>query len=205
MANQLNLSPDEINQILSKVGQPGTVGQYSAAYQEVLNINQEHAQQGLPTLDAKGLFWFQGAVGINANDPTSNTNLFIRDVTAAGLELDGKSIAGIQDISNSIGKAVIDEIKSSGGVPDVGTLLQQDISNALSAGGQTIGGWGGAFYYWNTPYQTDANGNTVTVGQAILSDPVQYEKFVATNAKALSDTLGFDQASGGISAVIKDL
>ena len=66
-------------------------------------------------------------------------------------------------------------------------------------------GWGGAFYYWNTPYQTDANGNTVTVGQAILSDPVQYEKFVATNAKALSDTLGFDQASGGISAVIKDL
>lgn len=51
MANQLELSQDEINLIQSKISSDGTVGQYSAAYQEIVQINAAHAQQGLPSLE----------------------------------------------------------------------------------------------------------------------------------------------------------
>jgi hypothetical protein len=48
MANQLDLSADEIALIKSKVGPAGTIGQYSKAYLAVVDINAAHVAQGLP-------------------------------------------------------------------------------------------------------------------------------------------------------------
>jgi hypothetical protein len=95
MANQLDLSQAEIAYVQSKIGPQGSTGMYSGAYQAILDINAQHKAQGLPSLDTQTEFWFQQAVGINGNDPNSSANLFIRDVTAAGLILDGKSILNI--------------------------------------------------------------------------------------------------------------
>ena len=155
-------------------------------------INSLHVKQCLPGLDDNTIFWFKLAAEINANDAGSSANTYVRDVTIAGLELDGKDTSQVQNISNGIGRAVLDQICANGGVPDVAALLSNDIRGAIENGGQTIGGWGGSFYFWNTPYRTNTDGSVVTVGQAILSDPVEYEKFIATNAKALTDTGGFD-------------
>ncbi|MEA2841318.1 MAG: hypothetical protein QOF41_2648 [Methylobacteriaceae bacterium] len=206
MANQLNLSSAEIAQIRSQVGAPGSVGQYSAAYRTVLAIDDAHRQAGLSALDDPTRYWFEQAVAINANDPASNANLFVREVTAAGLLLDGRSVPDLQAISNTIGTAVINQISDSGGVPPVGTLIANDISAAIQTGNQTVGGWGGAFYYWNEPYLTNPDGTTQqTVGQYIQSHPDEYETFIATNARALHDTLISDYSTGGVAAVTRDV
>jgi len=59
----------------------------------------------------------------------------------------------------------------------------KDAGTAISEGGQTLGGWGAAFYYWNVPYTQDGK----TPGEVILSDPAQYEKFIALNAFAATE------------------
>ena len=145
MGNQLNLSNAEIAQIQSQVGPLGSVGQYSAAYRTILAIDDAHRAEGSSALDGPTRYWFEQAAAINANDQTSNANLFIREITTAGLLLDGRSAPDLQAISNSIGSAVIDQITAGRGVPPAGTLIANDISAAIQTGNQTIGGWGGAF------------------------------------------------------------
>ncbi len=53
--------------------------------------------------------WFQKASEINANDPYSAANSFIRNVTAAGLTFDGNPADPqlVQTISNNIGESVV--------------------------------------------------------------------------------------------------
>jgi hypothetical protein len=188
--NQINFSATDIARIQSKIGANGA-GKYSAAYREVLVINSERRNAGQPTLDSKTEFWFKNAAEVNENNARSSSNVFIREVTVGGLTIDGKSAGNMQSTSNNIGNGVIQQLDNAKGVPDIGLLIQQDISSALQLGQQTIGGWGGSFYYWNEPYTNPQTGQTTTVGQAIKNDPVEYEKFLAVNAKALSDTIGF--------------
>ena len=90
--NQINFSAADIIRIQSKVGAAGSVGQYSAAYREVLAINTERQNAGLPVLDSKTRYWFEKAVEVNQNNSSSSSNFFIRSVTAGGFSLFGVGV-----------------------------------------------------------------------------------------------------------------
>ncbi|WP_413171071.1 calcium-binding protein [Anabaena azotica] len=137
-----------------------------------------------PNVNDDTKLWFNKASEINANDPNSSANFFIRSVTNNGLLYDRiyKTPKEIQDISDQIAPNVLTDIVNMKGIPQLDTMLSRDISAALEYGGLTIGGWGGSFYYWNANYKDGK-----TVGEYILSNPREYEKFLTVNAKALDD------------------
>lgn len=137
---------------------------------------------------SKILYWLDNASSINSNDQSSSSNLFIRSITSDGLKWDGKHAdpSDVQRNSNLIGQQVIASILRSSTLPDIDLVIKDDVSQAITIGGQTLGGWGGSFYYWNTPLPTQADPNA-TVGSRIRSDPAEYEKFIALNAQALMD------------------
>ncbi|MGN8022130.1 hypothetical protein ACTJJ7_15610 [Phyllobacterium sp. 22229] len=133
-------------------------------------------------------FWLRKATEINSNDPGSLANYFIRDITRMGLTFDGKPVDAekIQANSDIIGKAVIGDAISNGRIPPVTDIIPRDALGAINQGGQTLAGWGGAFNYWNTIL--DPKISNETVGDRILANAAEMEKFVALNAKALADT-----------------
>lgn len=137
-------------------------------------------------------FWFEQASIINriANGmPVSAQNnlsgTFILTYSKYGLLLDGVS-ANLSSTSNAIALNVLSDIVTQGQIPSMGAMLNNDIGAALDIGGQTIGGWGGAFYYWNLP----SGGSGGTVGSVITADPVQYEKFILSSAVATIAVIG---------------
>ncbi len=154
-------------------------------YEAYLAITKDLKAQGYS--DAQTLYWFEQAANINSNG-TLNTaadsaNVFIRAVTIFGLKIDSKQVSpeSVQKTSNDIAVFVLKGISEKGGTTNVANFLNADISTALSKAGQTIGGWGGAFYYWDKPFKSDY-GNTV--GDAIRNSPAEYEKFLAVTAAA---------------------
>jgi len=157
------------------------------------------------------MYWLQNAIEINSNnavqnpsDPQGLSNTFIRGVTANGLLYEGKASADtvgqmVQANSDTIGRYVLGAID---GYPrgetdqpkgDVGVVLgiddfiQKDIGSALEKGNQSIQGWGGAIYYWNTPLGAGAG---TTIGSHIYGSQLAYQEFLTINAKALLETVG---------------
>lgn len=143
--------------------------------------------------------WFDRAAGINRGDPRTLANdagnIFIRAVTDFGRQLDNEQ-AGLstQEISNEIGNSVVNDIIKRAAIPSLNVILKDDVKAAIKSGDQTIGGWGGAFYYWNAPIEQDDDGTVRTVGDRILEEPREIEKFVAVNAAALEKTLRSEMA-----------
>ena len=136
-------------------------------------------------VDQRIATWFEKAGEINRNDPLSAANAFIRSVTEFGRELDGGSKLSVQEISNLIGEEVLGGIISTGTIPIFEDMVRDDVGIAIRRGGQTHGGWGGAFNYWNTESE-----NGRTIGDIVLADPAEYEKFVAVNAAAVDAVWG---------------
>lgn len=134
-------------------------------------------------MSPQSLFWYQHAGDINANNSNDFGNLFIRNNALYGLAWDGKVNVNLQEVSDHIANSVITDVVNSGKIYDTDGLLIHDIKSSLQYGGLTIGGWGGSFYYWSTPYE-----GTVTVGQAILQDASQYNKFLASTTDGLLKT-----------------
>ncbi|MCH4091277.1 hypothetical protein [Acetobacter sp.] len=169
-------------------------------YQDMIAFLDAANTAGTDTLDDASQFWYQQAITVNGNDPTSFGNIFIHAATAYGAAWDGKTV-DFQSLSNKIGLAVINGTIESGTLQSINSMLEDDIGTSLSYGGMTVGGWGGSFYYWDTPFE-----GTETVGQAIMADPEQYDKFIATTANAIVVTgntaieeLGLSFSSGSIS------
>jgi Ca2+-binding RTX toxin-like protein len=133
------------------------------------------------------IFWLTRASSINQNVLSDAANNFIRDITRYGLLWDDRPVGRIQFNSDAIGTAVIGEILSSGEFPDIGVIVGKDVQAAITLGGQTIAGWGGAFYYWDAPYA--AGGPGATVGATIESDPTQLEKFISLASAATFNAL----------------
>jgi len=148
-------------------------------------------------------FWFQQAANINraANgeqiDPTNNQSAtFIISYSQYGLATDGIEV-DLRQTSNTIASQVLGDILGNpdGRVPSLDEMVRNDIFSALEEGQQTLAGWGGAFYYWDTSVNVDNDGqptqsntgNTLTVGEIILSDPAELEKFISS---AVVGTLG---------------
>lgn len=137
------------------------------------------------------IYWFEQASRINAGDAASPASVFIREATRQGLIASNQPASNevIDGISNMIAQNVSRDILESGAIPPFSRQLDYDISAAIDQGNMTIGGWGGAFYYWNESWTNPRTGATTTVGQAILSDPVEREKFVKVNAAAIAAVL----------------
>ena len=133
-------------------------------------------------------FWFAGAAITNrqANDvPLASSNdlasTYIITHTGYGLALDNIS-QSVAVTSNAIATNVLEDILELGGVPSIEVFLPQDALNAIEIGQQTIGGWGGSFYYWDLVL----NGETgETVGQQVLSNGAELEKFLLSTTVAV--------------------
>ncbi|RCS21413.1 hypothetical protein DUT91_24235, partial [Phyllobacterium salinisoli] len=110
-------------------------------------------------------------------------------MTRSGLLFDGKKAdpAKIQENSNLIGGAVLKDVLAKSRVAGLNDVLTFDVNRALKEGGQSLAGWGGAFYYWNLPMSENPKD---TVGSRIQKDPLEYEKFIALTSKAVLDTAG---------------
>src|ERR1044072_974214 len=183
MANQIDLTTQQIAE-LNRITSGGTAN-FVEGYAYISEI-----VAGNPNVDSYTKFFFDGARQVNGNF-SSDANIFIRGVTEAGLAWDGKlasdpaaRAAQIQATSDGIARNGIEQINNDGGIPQLSTIVRNDARSAVLNHDQSPGGWAGAFYYWDTQFTQDGR----TVGQTILSDPVQYEKFIAINAQALVDT-----------------
>jgi len=134
-------------------------------------------------------FWLDKASEINANANDSEGNIYIRAVTRAGFEFDGTNSSEdrIQANSDAIGRAVIlEDVLNKGEFPSVESIIARDALVAVQEGGQTLGGWGGSFYYWDVPFGDEGR---TTVGEEILNDPLEYDKFIAVTARATAEVI----------------
>ena len=172
-------------------------------YRDMVAFLDEANATGTDTLDDASQFWYEQAITVNGNDPTSFGNIFIHASTDYGLAWDDKSIS-FQALSDKIGLSVINGTLETGTLQSINSMLQDDIGTSLAYGGMTVGGWGGSFYYWDTPFQ-----GSETVGDAIIADPQQYDKFIATTANAITVTgntaieeLGLTFNSGSIDSEV---
>lgn len=168
---QISLDPSDINSIKKYLGNED----YAAAYRHIYGVSKS---SGL--VDEDTLYWFQQAASINSDENTPS-NTWIREFSKAGIAVDGRIVSNgeLQATSNHIARAVLGGIIDSGGIPPIQLILQRDIAQSLRAGGQTLGGWGGAFYYWDLPYE-----GTKTVGDVISSNPNELYKFQQAFIKA---------------------
>ncbi|HKD24455.1 MAG TPA: hypothetical protein VKC66_00845 [Xanthobacteraceae bacterium] len=103
-------------------------------YQYISSIIRDN-----PNIDAGTKFFFQGAAGVNANDPTSEANVYIRTVTAAGLAWDGMLASDpqaqetqLQTISDNIARNVFAQINNDQGIPEISSILMKDAGTAIS-------------------------------------------------------------------------
>lgn len=176
-----------------------TIGSGKGAYVEAYKYLHQQVQNRLQTpglsiaerkeLEAKE-FWLRKAGEINADDPNSQGNFFIRSVTGNGLRFDDRPAdpEKIQENSNRIGAFVMRNVLTKGKMPSMQGIIANDALSVTDPkdGHQTIGGWGGSFNYWDMPLSATPGD---TVGYRISKDPAEYEKFISVNAKALADTV----------------
>jgi hypothetical protein len=188
------LSAAERALIASKIDFTKTVGRYSEAYKELVRIS-DYREFSQDRLSADQRYWFVKAAEINGNDQYFAANTAIRIITAAGLRFDGVT-ANQQNTSNEIAANVMADVLgvrvlpsnpsppfTDGAIPALNQMITADINAALQSGGQTLGGWGGSFYYWN--YAAPGYSDGRTIGQVISSSPAELEKFLTINAAAV--------------------
>ncbi|MBA4315534.1 MAG: hypothetical protein C0422_09435 [Alcaligenaceae bacterium] len=172
---------------LSTINTYGAAKNYPAMYSYIAN---EMKAGRIAGASSDQIYWFEQAAKINAGDTSSPASVFIRAATVAGLAASGAptDAVHIQNISNDIGVKVYADISRNQAIPDFGRQLNADIRSGTDFGGMTIGGWGGAFYYWNAPY-TLPDGTQTTVGQTIIASPDERSKFLNGMQEATKVTL----------------
>lgn len=159
----------------------GGTRDFYQGYQYIVDLHKS----GEITLDGAALYWFQQAKEINANDPDSFSNTFIRAHAMEGADRANKTI-DLQGMSNAIGREVLTDLISSKSI-DYDNMWRNDISVATQNYGLPIGGWGGAFMSWDKPASPS---DSRTIGDMIMSDPVQRETFIDAMSFASAATLG---------------
>ncbi|MGN7875044.1 beta strand repeat-containing protein [Roseateles sp. 22389] len=183
----LVLDQNQINQI-NALTSNGTKDFYKA-YEYIVSLNAG----GAISLTSDTLYWFKQAAEINSNDPMSPANVFIRAHTMIGAEHAKKDI-DMQKISDSIGAAVIGDLVR--GLPiEVEKMWQKDISMATKEYGLPIGGWGGAFFYFDKKM---SESEPLTIGEIIQRDPFQRATFVDAMSFAGAAALGRILTAPGI-------
>ncbi len=140
--------------------------------------------------DLATAYWFQQALLVNAN--AGGAGDFIRTYTNVGAG-GGISASMMQAVSNDIGRKVLSDILSTGEVPPLYSMVNADISSALRSNNVTLAGWGGSFFFWDIPITNSRTGQPLldprgggdpndfeTVGDRILRDPAETQKFIRT-------------------------
>ncbi|WP_416762636.1 calcium-binding protein [Roseateles sp. So40a] len=183
----LTLNQNQINQI-NALTSNGTKDYYKA-YQYIVSLNSS----GEIALNADTLYWFKQAAEINSNDPMSPANVFIRAHTMIGAEHAKKDI-DMQKISDSIGAAVIGDLVRGSPV-EVEKMWQKDISMATKDYGLPVGGWGGAFFYFDKKM---SDSDSLTIGELIQENRFQRETFVDAMSFAGAASLGRVLTAPGI-------
>jgi hypothetical protein len=175
------------SQQLAKIIQYGNAGKWPEMYRYVFDEVQANRIQGMPSAQ---VYWFEQAAKINSNDPNSAAAVFIRSSTRSGLIASGvkPTQSVINEISNEIGKLVYEDIINNSKIPPFTNQLNTDISAALQKGNISIGSWGGAFFYWNNQYFDKSVERYRTVGESILSNNIEKQKFVRSFSEALYET-----------------
>ncbi|QWK81107.1 HlyD family efflux transporter periplasmic adaptor subunit [Ochrobactrum sp. BTU1] len=192
MSGEFQLNPEQLRK-LKEITNEGT-GNFADGYDYMRQQIQSFldSPENAHASDRQALentnYWLEKAAEINRNDPNSEANLFIRDITSSGLLFDGKNAdpSRVQENSDLIATKVLQDVLNNNRVPGVGDLLSKDVNTALSDGSQTLAGWGGAFYYWDMPMSGKPGD---TVGRRIMQNPIEYEKFLALTTKAAMDTM----------------
>jgi hypothetical protein len=170
MANQINLTLQQIDK-LNEITTHGSAN-FAAGYEYISEIIK-----GNPNVDSYTKFFFGGARQVNGNFST-DANIYIRGVTEAGLAWDGRlesdpeaRRAQIQATSDDIARNIIDQINRDKGIPQLDDIIQNDASLAVSAHGQSVGGWagvGGTITIGPAGQGTSANGKAVTIDPDIV-------------------------------------
>lgn len=164
-------------------------GNFAAAYDYLSAVLFELSPTELASMDVTEdqvhavIYWLNRASEINRNDESSAANQFIRNVTRFGFAWDGEPAADLQKNSELIGQSVITSAIASFELPLVEEIAGRDVQAAIELGGQTLAGWGGAFYYWSAPYQVGET--TVTVGDVLSAWPAEMEKFLSVASAAV--------------------
>jgi hypothetical protein len=179
----VQLSLDELNELIEIYNSELGHGSYVKSYNFIKAIADKNAER----LGTGTVYWYDNAPLINDPAVGSPVKDFIREATLFGLAWDHQTVPGdpadpknppTQPISNAIAEKVIGDIINHHEIPTVNTLIGNDIGVAIDKFHQTLGGWGGDFYYWNFVPQ----GWDETIGQRIQKDPAEYEKFLADTA-----------------------
>src|SRR4051794_26541457 len=131
MANQIDLSSAQIDR-LNSITSNGTTN-FVEGYKYIASIIESN-----PNVDSYTKFFFQGAIQVNGNYNV-DSNLYIRDVTEAGLAWDGKLASDpveraqqIQATSDNIARNVIRQIATDQGIPQIDGIIQNDASLAVT-------------------------------------------------------------------------
>jgi hypothetical protein len=175
----------------AQIKQYGDAKQYAAMYRYIADEIKTGHIHVIGDSNSNQYYWFDQAARINAGDTQSPAFFFIRAATRYGLAIDGKptTAAYIQKISDNIGAKVYEDLKGKQALPAFSKQFNRDISTSTNEGGMTIGGWGGAFYFWRETYIDPKTREVTTVGDYILSHPAELEKFLSVNSKAIADTV----------------
>ena len=182
---------------IAPTGDIAQQGAYTPVYQY---IYEQLIQVPNPSQDLKDMIlWFDQATYINMNaGPAAEwiRTYTERGIINAGIE-SSVSEAEMDAISNSIGAFVTKDILETGELRSLSDILSADIQNALDGTDQfgnvgalprvaNIGGWGGAFYFWDAPFLDAGNGADWTIGDEILSNSASKELFIDTAGDALA-------------------
>lgn len=125
---------------------PPPVGVWQKMYHDIDTMMGANAVSGWI---ADQEYWFSQAGFINGDNENVPSGYFVRDITAVGFGVDSPSDPEVQAVSNQIGFAIYNSIKSTGNLPAFWQQLNYDIYSALD-GGVTpypypklpISGWG---------------------------------------------------------------
>ncbi len=182
----------------------GNAKNYASMYAYIGAEMRSGAIAGVPS---EQIYWFEQAALINAGQANSPAATFIRAVTSRAIGGEANS-PRMTAITNAIAANVFADISNLRAIPPFSQQLKQDIAVALDDANMTIGQWGGSFYYWDKAYKTDSQGRTITVGQAIMSDPRELEAFksafaygfvqvILQHGSSVLDDPNFEVAVGG--------
>lgn len=181
------LKPHQIDELARLTGH-GT-RDFHRGYEYILQLHSS----GEIALDRDTQYWFQQAREINANDPNSPANVFIRAHTMIGLDHAGRS-GDLQTISDAIGRLVVRDLLA-GEMMTFDRMWRQDIAVVTGNFGLPVGGWGGSFYYWDRRLSdTDSR----TIGEFIMGDAFQRNTFIDAMAFASTATLGKMMVDPGV-------
>lgn len=146
MSGEFSLNTEQKNELkeITNNGKGNYAAGYDYLHQQIQTFLDAPENANHPDRQAykNTNYWLEKAAEINHNDPKSEANAYIREVTRSGLLFDGKNAdpVKIQKNSDIIADKVFTDVLKNARIPEIKDLLQHDVQSALGDGGQTLAG-----------------------------------------------------------------